>query len=357
MMTSNEFSAEDRIDEIWRTGRELGLPDAAIHNVFNSVFTESKEKDAIKTDRDGNESFKGERCGVVYKFMCYLKNMVKFVMSVTIVCVIVFVIISLHNPTRKLVTRNIQDMIYPVMSTLRIFTLPLLTRFPHLSHWYSEECLVRNMYFDQPHIDCAPCSENSEPIKTSSLDHFNDMYYNNGKTVIVTDSMQQKMSWTDLTKNLDIHREVEVGAWKYFSKLEGFSSAIDQVVKGRLLNDTHIEWKIDRLETLHIVRQVFPRLYFIPKETEVALHRFVFIDGPESDSYPLPLTEFANVVLIQGQGKSTLSLSPSPHCQGTCNSVTVTLDATHALFFNWIYWRPVRVGGGCISTLAMSSFY
>lgn len=357
-MTADECSVEERIEEIWRTGRELGLPDAAIHNVFTSVFREEKEKEAIRTDRQGYQNSGGrERCGMVCKIVCYLKIMTKFFIFLTTVCVALFIIVSLHNPTRKFVTRNIQDIIYPVMTTLRFFTLPLLTRYPHLSVWYTEECLVANMYFDQPHIDCTPCSENSEPTETSDLDNFTDMYYNNGKTVIVTDAMQQRMSWTDLIKRLDIHREVEMGAWKYLSKSERFPNAIEQVVNGILHNDTHIEWKINRLETLHIVRHIFPRLYFIPKETEVALHRFVFIDGPESDSYPLPLTEFANVVLIQGEGKSTLSLTPSPHCQGTCNSVTVTLDATQALFFNWIYWRPVRLGGGCISTLVMSSFY
>ncbi|KAG7176456.1 uncharacterized protein LOC121875456 [Homarus americanus] len=358
MMTAEDYPVVDRLEEIWRTGQELGLSQAQIHHVFDSVFNEEKEKEAIISKSHGSTDYKRTIQDIARMITSYLKIFTKFLVFLTAVCIVVFIVISLHNPTRKLVTRNIQDVIYPFMTTLRYLTLPILTRYPHLSQWYSEECLVPNVFYDQPSIDCMPCSKDPQPIKTAGLQNFTDMYYNNGRIIIVTDAMLQNMTWGDLTKELDIKQEFEIGAFKYFSETNTSMEALRWFVKEETINsDDHIEWRINRLETLHVVRQIFPRMYFIPSETEVALHRFVYVDGPEADSYPLPLTEFANVVLIQGEGKSVLTLSPSSHCQDICNSVTVTLDTTHVLFFNWIYWRPVRVGGESISTLAMSSFY
>nr|XP_045593199.1 uncharacterized protein LOC123754906 [Procambarus clarkii] len=354
-------SVGDDIGKIWRAGEDLGLSSSDIHNVFTSVFREEKEKEAIEArSRDHKRSEEGrkERSGPVSTLTHYLILATKLIMGVTAVCVMMFAVISLHNPTRKFVTRNIQDMIYPVMTRLRYMALPLLSQYPELSVWYSEECLLPNPFFDQPYIDCVSCHDTSVPITASGVNQFRDLYYNNGKVVIVTDALLHPISWTDLADKLDIEQEVEIGALKYVSKSETNVNSLNKIMKEKTLNgDIHIEWKVNRLETLHVVRKIFPRLYFIPSETEVALYRFLFVDGPESNSYQLPLTEFANVVLIQGDGSSNLTLYPSQHCQNTCSSVTVTLNATQVLFFNWIYWRPVRVNGKYVSTLAMSSFY
>lgn len=355
-MSVDEICIERRFDEIWRTGEELGLSSADVHDIFTSVLREEKE---VRTDVQSYTMHRErEKRGLVGQLHSLCKYVSELIICLTVICVLLFVVVSFHNPTRKLVTRNIQDLIYPAMTTIRFITLPLLTKFPYLSKWYWEECLVANSFFDQLGINCTPCTENSEPIKASNLDNFTDMYYNNGKIVIITDGLLQTMTWTDLTEKLNTRDEVDIGSLTYSSNTKKSADNLQQCMREKQFSDdAHVEWKINRLETLHVVRKVFPRLYFIPKHTEVAFHRYVFIDGPRADSYRLPLTEFANVVLMQGEGKSTFSISPSSHCQDYCSPITVTLKATEVLFFNWIYWRPVRVSGEGISTLAMSSFY
>nr|XP_053639573.1 uncharacterized protein LOC128693745 [Cherax quadricarinatus] len=355
---TEKLCLRERIEEIWRAGEELGLTCTDIDNVFTSVFREEREKEAIRANSQNLKDNNGGKKRGLWKVGSYLKMATKFIVCFALLCTVIFLVISLHNPTRKFVTRNIQDMIYPVMTMLRYIALPLLAKYPYLTQWYSEECLVANTFFDQLNINCTSCSENLQLVKVSDLSNFTDVYYNNGQVLIVTDAVLHETSWMDLAEKIDINQEAELGALKVFSKSEVNANYLQQIVKREAISsDIHIEWKINKLETLHIVRQIFPRLYFIPSETEVALYRFLFTDGPDSHSYHLPLTEFANVVLVQGEGSSSLTLFPSHHCENTCNSISVTLEATQVLFFNWIYWRPVRVGGRHISTLAMSSFY
>lgn len=356
-MTAYKTVIDNGLDEIWRTGEELGLSNVDVHNIFMSVLNENNE---VKTDlhKHIKRTRARDTMGAIKKIYILSKYVAKVLILVTTLCIACFIIVSFHNPTRKLITRNIQDFIYPVMTTVRYIALPLVARFPHLSQWYWEECLVTNSFFDQPGIECTPCAENVEPIKASKLDNFTDVYYNNGKILIITDTLVPKMTWSDMIEKLDIKEQLDMGSMKCTSLTKKSVNYMKQLMDGKLISDdVHIAWKINRLESLHIVRKIFPRLYFIPKHTEVAFHRYVFIDGPRSDAYPLPLTEFANVVIMQGEGKSVLFISPSNHCIDTCNPVTVTLDTSEVLFFNWIYWRPVRMKGEGISTFALSSFY
>ncbi|XP_047489583.1 uncharacterized protein LOC125039555 [Penaeus chinensis] len=349
---------EEHLREVWRTGQDLGLLDTDIENVLREVLEEAKdrEKKSEETHR-GREPTGEGRCWILWRAV---RLWLKLSVALVFLGVGAFALISLHNPTRKFVTRNIQDAIYPFMTTLRIVTLPILSAFPWMSRWYSEECLVQNPLYDQPNVDCTPCGVDLEYAPVSNLQNFTDYYYNNGKFVVVVDAFPpgKEVSWAMIVAQFNICKEEEIGSWTLTPKTDGPCDYNDTMVKGVLpAPASHVEWKIFRIETLHIIRQFFPRVYFVPQETEVALHRHIFIDGTESDAYTLPLTEFANVVVVQGEGESVFKLEPSTHCRDACPSVTVQLETSQVLFFNWIFWRPVRVGGQNVSTIFMSSFY
>ncbi|XP_042873147.1 uncharacterized protein LOC122267327 [Penaeus japonicus] len=350
---------EERLEEVWRTGQDLGLLDTDIEDVIRAVLEEAKDKENNKSE--GNHARQGPKSEDGYWIMwSVVRFWIKFFLVLFFLGVVAFALISLHNPTRKFVTRNIQDAIYPFMTALRVVTLPLLSAFPWMSRWYSEECLVQNPLYDQPSVDCTPCMVDLEPVVVSRLENFTDFYYNNGKFVVVVDALKpgKGVSWATLVTQFNICKEEEIGSWTLTPKEEGLCNYNDTLEKGVLPSpESHVEWKIFRLETLHVIRQFFPRIYFVPQDTEVALHRHIFIDGTESKAYTLPLTEFANVVVVQGEGGSVIKLEPSPHCQDMCPSVTIQLETSQVLFFNWIFWRPVRMGGHNISTIFMSSFY
>ncbi|KAK4287686.1 hypothetical protein Pmani_039243 [Petrolisthes manimaculis] len=260
--SKQEYDHHSRIEEMWRLGKDLGLSNSHIHTVFTAVLAQEEEMDTnhqLKEGRGADNRMGATNTRTVLGFnvitttqTLLLKAVVvgvKALVCFALVCFLSCALISLHNPTRKMVTRNIQDLIYPVMTTLRLITLPVLRRYPHLSQWYSEECLVPNVYF------------NSRNLKS-----------------------------------------------------------------GQSLQDNeHVEWKIATLESLHKLRQVFPRPYFIPRETEVALHRFLLIDGPGSDSYSLPLPEFANVIVVQASSLMLATQIPFSPRYNTATRTTAHL--------------------------------
>lgn len=348
------------IREIWSVGNELGLTNADIHKVFTSVIDKEEDKDQqLCCSRSKRQKISCQR-----KAFVSLWQMTVIILTVVKVCAIAsalgifcFAAIYLHNPSQKFVMRNIQDMIYPFMTSLRYISLPILKRYPYLSQWYSEECLIKNGFFDQSNIDCRPCEKEVTPVYAVGLSFFSETYYNSGKLLVISDAMHKNVTANSILDGIDINEEIDLGTLKCYSKSKEVS--IESQVRRLLsvVNDVHIEWKINRLETLHLIRKLFPRVYVIPLETEVSLHRYLFVDGPMSGPYSLPLTEFANVVLIQGEGKSLITMFPSNHCKTICQPVDVYLDPSQVLFFNWIYWRPLRHGGNHTSTLLMSSFY
>ncbi|MPC79891.1 hypothetical protein E2C01_074444 [Portunus trituberculatus] len=328
-----------------------------VHNQKEIILIkEYKEEQSYQKTQHENCNRK-KRFAKVWKGRVIALAAVKFCVVATMISILCSAVIYLHNPSKKLVMRNIQDMIYPFLTSLRYITLPILERYPHLSQWYSEECLIKNAFFDQLNIDCTPCEGEILPVYTEGLKSFSSVYYNSGKLVVISDTMQNIVTIKSILQMVDINEEINSGSFQLSSGnkevnlgTHGWSLHLDK-------DDIHTEWKINKLETLHLIRKVFPRVYFIPQDTEVSLHRYLFIDGPKSSPYPLPLTEFANIVLMQGEGKSLIAMIPSNHCKTTCKSIDIVLNSSQVLFFNWVYWRPVRQGGNHTSVLLMSSFY
>lgn len=347
------------IREIWRTGKDLGLPNADIDHIFTSVIYEEEYKEqqsCQRTQRDENCS-KKKGFAKVWKVRVIASAAFRLCAIATTISILCLAFIYLHNPSKKLVMRNIQDMIYPFLTSLRYITLPVLERYPHLSQWYSEECLIKNAFFDQLNIDCSPCEGENSPVYTESLNSFSSVYYNSGKLVVISDAMHNIVTVKSILNMVDISEEINSGSFRLSSGNKELNLGTHDWGLHLPKDDIHIEWKINKLETLHFVRKAFPRVYFIPQETEVSLHRYLFIDGPRSGSYPLPLTEFANIVLMQGEGKSSITMIPSNHCKTACKATDIVLNPSQVLFFNWVYWRPVRQGGNYTSLLLMSSFY
>ncbi|KAK3886903.1 hypothetical protein Pcinc_008971 [Petrolisthes cinctipes] len=173
--SKQEYDHHGRIEEMWRLGQDLGLSSSHIHTVFTAVLAQEEEMETnhqLKEGRgaDNRMGATNTRTVVGFNVMTTTQTMllkavvvgVKALVCFTLVCFLSCALISLHNPTRKLVTRNIQDLIYPVMTTLRIFTLPVLRRYPHLSQCFFTDASTTEPLF--PHTIIQPLA----PLHTSS---------------------------------------------------------------------------------------------------------------------------------------------------------------------------------------------
>lgn len=353
----NEKLQFNLVREIWSAGKELGLTNADIHTVFMSVIHEEEYKDQQLCSSRSKRPYQEKAFASLWQITTIIFTAVKVCAIAVALSIFFLAVLCLHNPSKKFVMRNVQDMIYPFMTSLRYITLPVLKRYPHLSQWYSEECLIKNVFFDQSNIDCRSCENEVSPTFAFGLKNFSEVYYNSGKLLVILDAMHKNVTAKSILDEIDISEEMNLGTLKFYPQTKEGSIKSQEKRFHSFEDDIHIEWKINRLKTVHLIRKVFPRVYVIPSATEVSLHRYLFVDGPMSGPYSLPLTEFANIVLIQGEGKSLITMFPSNHCKTVCQPVNIFLGPSQVLFFNWIYWRPVRQGGNHTSALLISSFY
>lgn len=127
------------------------------------------------------------------------------------------------------------------------------------------------------------------------------------------------------------------------------------------LLDSHIAWKINRLEPVREIRKTFGIPTQVPSYVSGAtIEKWLLIDEPNSFSYELPWTEGTTIFVVQGSGSRLISLEPSAECAATCHRVSILLRPNHILWYNWWYWRgkslPVDKSDN-LSITYVGSFY
>lgn len=324
----------------------------------------SKEKFAECVCRvfDGDDLQKSHK----HKFFRLLTAIFKCLIGILTLFVILYTIISCHDSTQNYITRSIQDLIYPFMRFFRIWTLFLHYKFPHLHEWHEEECLIRNPFYQNPDLSCWPCENVNTVIDVTGFRNFSEVYYHNGTPFIVKDASNTEISFTTLQILYSTNKESLLsGTTSFYTNIAGidspkqlFDCTRDQRSDVRMQNK-FVLWRFGRVGAARVLRTTFPRPYFIPNKTEVALERFLILSGPNSGYLNLPLTDFANVWLTQGYGISVVTLESSPPCKSICKSVSVHLHPQETLFYNWQFWRPKisTLNQSQISVLYVGSFY
>ncbi|KAG8188987.1 hypothetical protein JTE90_010075 [Oedothorax gibbosus] len=228
------------------------------------------------------------------------------------------------------------------MRSLRVWTLPVLRNYEFLSDWHEEECLMKNPFYYELPLDCWPCEDVRTLVDLSGYANYSNYYVLTEQPFIVRDSLQNIVTFRDL-KILykDYNIALDRGTAKFSCSEKDFCSPKDVFAKSSPSKHTfQVMWKINRVAAAHVVRKIFPRPYFIPNNSEVALERFLYLSGSEAPQYFLPLTEFANVYVVQGQGYRLIVLDPSVSCTSNCSTVSVLLRPRDVLYYNWQFWRP-----------------
>lgn len=329
--------------------KRFNVSDRHLNELIDEVFNDIQPKS--KTCSVGREiSLK--------KFSNLLIKSLKAVFKVTKVLFILFLLIVFvcsHRPTQRFVLRNSQHLIYPVMRQLRLLTLPLVQLNSRIVGWDVEECLVENPFYGWFGVQCWPCERTHKASDITDLPELAKQYVNNEKPFVVKNVIESAIDVQRLVDTYKLNKNsLDFGTAKVVSKSDSLpvtdlnhlmrvlSDALkaEDQTKVNLSNDIHIEWKMNRVEAIRVIRQVFPRPTFVPKASEVALQRFIFIDGLQSPEYYLPKTEFANVWLTQGCGYRLIVMEPSPMCAHNCSAFSVMLSPKDTLFYNWQLYRP-----------------
>jgi len=332
-------------------GQRHGLSDAEINNCIEQVLNDVNAVEVQRFRPQGHDLKKHW----TLVLQCFL--------ALILLLVPLYYMVSSHKPTQTFVTRHIQDYIYPFMRYLRLSTLSLHASFPQITAWHEEQCLVYNPWYRNPDVGCWPCEHVLAVINLTEFTSFAKAYYQNGTPFIVKDSSKgftlRKLENLYMKHGDALNR----GTGYFLSAIPSLKHPRDifELGKSQKLfeySKIHIEWQFKRVSAARVLRKVFPRPYFVPNTTEVALERYLFIDGPSSPSYSLPLTEFANVWLNQKSGRRIVMLEPAPHCKSSCIPISAVLSANDILFYNWQLWRARFLPSATsLSITYMSSFY
>jgi len=276
-----------------------------------------------------------------------ITSLLEYLMFLIIIVLLIYSVSLLHNPLQKWFLRNMQNHIYPSMRLLRLATLPWIQQYPSLSDWHEETCLISNPLYWQRPIDCWSCSQIDSPHEIDRKqpdldDYFAKNYYHSGVPMIIR-GLFERVSLQD------VHQLYNMNKWQFLQGIGSFSSLHFFNVTDFFYNldhfqtDSQASWKITRVGTGRLFRKLFPRPAFIPLETEVALHKYLFVEGAKAPPHEMPMTEFANMWVMQGSGQRTISFEPSVSCRSLCPQLKATIYPGDVLYYNWQFWNPTSL--------------
>lgn len=310
--------------EIEARYRRLGVADEDFDRCFSAVFR--------------SESRIRRMSSCVFRSLRYAFYLVVAIALVNFV-------VSNHNPTKRFCSQYVQDWIYPLMRFVRLSTLPLV-KHVDIRYLYTTSCLLRNPFYAEPDIECWPCEGIRFVVDLTRTSNFTDAYYQSGTPFVVRDASNDSVKFERLCKLFSEHKTILRQGTYAFRSSNATSRTLpaffDSTCDGASLANSTLRasWEIDGASAVRILRQLFARPYFIPRESEVSLQRYFFFDSTFAPPYELPVTDYANVWLMQTSGHRLVVLMPSHQCKQNCHAISVLLQAKDALYYNLQYWRP-----------------
>ncbi|KAG8223556.1 hypothetical protein J437_LFUL004430 [Ladona fulva] len=365
ILTWNELEAE--IENAKLKGKCWDITDSQINEVIEDSLRILENKEDVDTNSTSRSCRSIRKCTAL--FTTFIMQILNLIWWIILVAGVLYCILACHNPTQKLVTRHIQDYIYPFMRTFRLFTLPLLKLYPSLVDWHEEQCLVRNPFYKVQNLDCWPCEQVRSVLDLSGLKNFTEYYHHSGIPFVVKDALSQDSSLETLQRIYAENKEFFKRDAPKFSSSDSGLKSLDSFLDPNNHDafnvsknpEIHVTWKINRAGPARILRETYPKPYFVPEGTEIAIQRFLFFNGPESPAHDLPLTDFANVwITAAGDGERLISLWPASQCSHACSPTSVVLKPGQILFYNWQFWRPRSLpvhGSKGLSIMYLGSFY
>ncbi|XP_037931832.1 uncharacterized protein LOC119666623, partial [Teleopsis dalmanni] len=288
-----------------------------------------------------------------------------------------------HEATSTLKETRMDSFVYPGMRMWRRLTLPLIQRFPRLTEFYDESCLMSNPFFQVDDVSCRQCADVQGVIdlteakynKPKSTHDNIDQSSNNVKEEITPLELvpflfkinQTPIEVQDLyniyASNYEIfqrdayrvqstNREV-TNLEELFSQ---FNSSLHTESEIRPSSQeplqAHHLWRCNRMMPARLLRPLFASTRL--PNTGIALERYMSIDTAKASAYTLPETECANVYVQQAQGSRFIILRPTSECRHKCRTLSMRLPQSFVLSYNWWYWKPISAPDPASNTPSIS---
>ncbi|KAK7870527.1 hypothetical protein R5R35_002927 [Gryllus longicercus] len=340
-MSKGEILADYKheVDSLRKLGLEWNLTEEVIDKIIEDSFchfTGAKRCERKSSSAVQNLQHHKRKCSVC---IIMLELLCVFLMLSLCICLL----LSFHKPSYNFAVRNVQELIYPSMKLLRWMALPFVRTFPSITVWYDELCLVQNPYFRPMDVNCWPCEDVRSILDLTGVENPPDYqphsvfpYLVKGAATIVTYEELREMYFAyEKMLNRDSYSiQSSVPKWRTIADLMNHKLHENPSPN----KDAHVVWRLNRLEPVRAIRELFPRPKFLLNSVNV--ERFIIIDEPETPQYTLPFPEGYKVFLMQGSGERLIILEPVEACAFNCSRVSVLLKPSYFLFYNSWFYRP-----------------
>ncbi|XP_071099289.1 uncharacterized protein [Haliotis cracherodii] len=222
------------------------------------------------------------------------------------------------------------------------------------SNYYSSECFVNNPLYVVPEPECDTCKNHKSvkelkvKIKTLKL-HL--MSY-----PLIHRGLQTPVHLEDV--EAVIRKEKDHLVQHPIDCTAGWAVQASDLVREELLGQIEAEknfscvWNSkEKMFLGQLMRRLFPRPSIIPHETEIALQKYLYIDGVGGKQRTLPPSSQGGYSwYAQGQGTRKVVFNSPEACVDTCNTFQITLKEGDILTFpSWIWTVNVEENGEEIS--------
>ncbi|XP_067654624.1 uncharacterized protein [Haliotis asinina] len=211
---------------------------------------------------------------------------------------------------------------------------------------YSSECLVDNPLYMEPEPECDTCKKHNSvkelkvKVKTLKL-HL--LWY-----PIIHRGLQAPVLLEDVQSA--IRKEKDQLTQHPIDCTAGWAAKASDLARDDLLELITAEknfscvWNSkEKLLQGQVMRRMFPRPSIIPAKTEIALQKYLYIDGHGGQQRTLPPSAQGGYSwYAQGQGRRRVVFSSPEGCVDICNTFQITVNEGDILTFPSGLWA-VRV--------------
>ncbi|XP_070558843.1 bombesin receptor-activated protein C6orf89 homolog [Ptychodera flava] len=333
----------ENVEKLQSLGKSWGMSDSEIDKCIQQALQSDRRKPATFMSRF---LYSLRVCVLVLSFLLAF-----------------YVFLSFHRPTQQFISKQSQSWQYPILRFIRLMTLPITKKYK-LDVFHELECLVDNPFYSDEPLDCWPCEMVTEIEDFTGFENFTEFYYHNGVPFYVTDADGVVVMYETLHDMYWDHEEEMDGAVDSFVCTNTSITAMKEFFSewhtsdDLASSDVGAMWRTQRVSGVRLLRDLFPRPYFVPEKAEVTLEKFIFIDSPKAEPFQIPNLQAANGWLSQGSGQREIVLLPSDNCRKNCSDISVVLQPMDILFYHTHYWKPESFPHGDeVSIMFAGSFF
>ncbi|XP_033752400.1 uncharacterized protein LOC117336127 [Pecten maximus] len=320
-------------------GKEWGMDDEEVNSCIDEVIANRTDKDIFKPTikSTGRDIWSLIRFSIKFWLVIFV--------LICIFCTTLFFVVSYNSDAESFISRTLQPFGYDIFRYVRLSTLPLHDMF-NITEFYDAECLVENPYFTEPEIACVYCEGTNSLMTFQTLNvSLVALLLDNRQPLLHQGGYSAEVTYSDLLDTYLHDRDVFDGEPHQVESTQDSVQSLPDLFSSGMENKINttesfvIKWHSKGVRSSNLLRKLFPRPRVVPVNTEIAVEKTLYLDGPASQHYQVVRGKFTLALYIQASGNRKAVLRPRDSCQAFCQLFTISLNERDILLFDQALWH------------------